>query len=181
MSDAIWERVVEHLNVQLGGMDRPRHQVNSKWKDLQKICNDFKCIFNRKMNSLASGGSKVDALKDEQSKYQRLSNQKTFSEEKSLGCFEIPYEMVASKKSRRRIPASFFKTNQNFFIECIYNIFRCTISTGVQPTTPKNELTASKTTKKKESSIWSINIKWNRWSGQRNCRHPHCEQSRGGR
>nr|KAJ0193967.1 hypothetical protein LSAT_V11C800414940 [Lactuca sativa] len=32
--NAFWERVLTHFTVQMGGLDRSRHQVNSKWKDL---------------------------------------------------------------------------------------------------------------------------------------------------
>ncbi|CAH1420648.1 unnamed protein product [Lactuca virosa] len=44
----------------MGGLDRSRHQVNSKWKDLQKKCNAFNSIYNHKMNSVASGRSEAD-------------------------------------------------------------------------------------------------------------------------
>ncbi|XP_023772676.1 glutathione S-transferase T3-like [Lactuca sativa] len=76
--DAFWERVLEHFSVQMGGSDRSRHQVNSKWKDLQKKCNAFNCIYNRKMNSVASGRSEADVLQSSLSEYRRTINQKGF-------------------------------------------------------------------------------------------------------
>ncbi|CAH1421860.1 unnamed protein product [Lactuca virosa] len=62
----------------MGGSDRSRHQVNSKWKDLQKKCNAFNDIYNRKMNSVASGRSEVDVLQSSLSEYRGTINQKGF-------------------------------------------------------------------------------------------------------
>ncbi|CAI9270690.1 unnamed protein product [Lactuca saligna] len=76
--DAFGERVLEHFNVQMGGLDLSRHQVNSKWKDLQKKCNAFNDIYNCKMNSVASGRSKADVLQSSLSEYRRTINQKGF-------------------------------------------------------------------------------------------------------
>ncbi|CAH1422697.1 unnamed protein product [Lactuca virosa] len=76
--DAFWERALAHFNVQMGGSDRSRHQVNSKWKDLQKKCNAFNDIYNRKMNSVASGRSEADVLQSSLSEYRRTINQKGF-------------------------------------------------------------------------------------------------------
>ncbi|CAH1436638.1 unnamed protein product [Lactuca virosa] len=61
-SDAFCERVLKHFNIQMGGSDRSRHQVNSKWKDLQKKCNAFNRIYNYKMSTVASGRSEADVL-----------------------------------------------------------------------------------------------------------------------
>ncbi|CAI9285752.1 unnamed protein product [Lactuca saligna] len=74
--DAFWERVLDHFSVQMGGSDWSRHQLNSKWKDLQKKCNAFKGIYNCKMNSMASGRSEADALQSSLSEYRRTINQK---------------------------------------------------------------------------------------------------------
>ncbi|CAH1432335.1 unnamed protein product [Lactuca virosa] len=60
----------------MGGSDQSRHQVNSKWKDLQKKCNAFNGIYNRKMSSAASGRSEVDVLQSSLSEYRRTINQK---------------------------------------------------------------------------------------------------------
>ncbi|CAI9290161.1 unnamed protein product [Lactuca saligna] len=60
----------------MGGSDRSRHQVNSKWKDLQKKCNVFNGIYNRKMNNVASRRSEADVLQSSLSEYQRTINQK---------------------------------------------------------------------------------------------------------
>ncbi|CAI9290301.1 unnamed protein product [Lactuca saligna] len=81
--DAFWDRVLEHFNVQIGGSDRTRHQVNSKWKDLQKKCNAFNCIYNRRMNSVASGRSEADVLKASLSEYRSTINQKSFPHQKA--------------------------------------------------------------------------------------------------
>nr|KAJ0203660.1 hypothetical protein LSAT_V11C500271970 [Lactuca sativa] len=81
--DAFWDRVLEHFNVQIGGSDRTRLQVNSKWKDLQKKCNAFNCIYNRRMNSAASGRSEADVLKASLSEYRSSINQKSFPHQKA--------------------------------------------------------------------------------------------------
>nr|KAJ0216069.1 hypothetical protein LSAT_V11C300107810 [Lactuca sativa] len=52
---------------------------------MQKKCNAFNCIYNRKMNSVPSRRSKVDVLKASQSEYRRTINQKAFPHEKNLG------------------------------------------------------------------------------------------------
>ncbi|CAH1426215.1 unnamed protein product [Lactuca virosa] len=76
--DAFWEMVLEHFSVQMGGLERSRHQVNSKWKDLQKKCNAFNSIYNRRMNSVASRRSGADVLQSSLSEYQWTINQKCF-------------------------------------------------------------------------------------------------------
>ncbi|CAI9275376.1 unnamed protein product [Lactuca saligna] len=81
--DAFWDRVLENFNVQIGGSDRTRHQVNSKWKDLQKKCNAFNCIYNRGMNSVASRRSEADVLKASPSEYRSTINQKSFPHQKA--------------------------------------------------------------------------------------------------
>lgn len=62
--DAFLERILENFNVQLGGLDRSQHQVNSKWKNFHRKCNEFKCIYNPRMNSLVNGRYEADVLKD---------------------------------------------------------------------------------------------------------------------
>ncbi|CAH1423520.1 unnamed protein product [Lactuca virosa] len=62
----------------MGGSDRSGHQVNSKWKDLQKKYNAFNGIYNRKMSSVASGRSEADVLQSSLSEYRRTINQKGF-------------------------------------------------------------------------------------------------------
>nr|KAJ0193571.1 hypothetical protein LSAT_V11C800451590 [Lactuca sativa] len=44
----------------MGGLDLSRDQVNSKWKDLQKKCNAFNYIYNRKMSIVACGRSEAN-------------------------------------------------------------------------------------------------------------------------
>nr|KAJ0224802.1 hypothetical protein LSAT_V11C100018130 [Lactuca sativa] len=68
MFDAFWEKVLEHFNVQMGGLDQSRHQK----------CNAFNDIYNRKMNSMASGRSEADVLQSSLSEYRRTINQKGF-------------------------------------------------------------------------------------------------------
>ncbi|CAH1425355.1 unnamed protein product [Lactuca virosa] len=72
----------------MGGSDRSRHQVTSKWKDLQNKCNAFKSIYNRKMNSVASGISEADALHSSLREYQRSINQKAFPHQQTWDWFK---------------------------------------------------------------------------------------------
>nr|KAJ0203462.1 hypothetical protein LSAT_V11C500261760 [Lactuca sativa] len=81
--NAFWDRVLEHFNVQTGGSDWTRPQVNSKWKNLQKKCNAFNCIYNRRMNNVASEKSEADVLKASLSEYRSTINQKTFPHQKA--------------------------------------------------------------------------------------------------
>lgn len=76
---------------------------------------------------------------------------------------------------------SFFKTNQIICIQHLHKIFRCTISTYIWPTTPRNKLIASETTKGKKATSGSLTLNESLiWSTKfLTIWHPH-EQSRYG-
>ncbi|XP_023750223.1 uncharacterized protein LOC111898555 [Lactuca sativa] len=108
--DAFWDRVLEHFNVQIGGSDQTRHQVNSKWKDLQKKCNTFNCIYNRRMNSVASGRSEADVLKASLSEYRSTVNQKSFPHQKA-------WEWLKDHEKWALYPPRFPQQQQPFNVE----------------------------------------------------------------
>ncbi|CAH1430999.1 unnamed protein product [Lactuca virosa] len=105
----------------MGGSDRSRHQVNSKWKDLQKKCNAFNGIYNCKMNSLASGRSEADVLQSSLSEYRRTINQKGFLHQQAWEWLKDNAKWAFVTKVRE-YSASFFKTNQNIFIQRLHII-----------------------------------------------------------
>lgn len=86
------------------------------------------------MNSLATERSEVDALKDAQKEYQRLSNKKKFFMKK-FGIFEHHAKWLQGKTVGEESSHPSSKETKTSSSNA-YTRSSCIISTPIQPTTP---------------------------------------------
>ncbi|KAL4583961.1 hypothetical protein LXL04_008549 [Taraxacum kok-saghyz] len=76
---AFWQDILKHLCTQIQGSDRSRHQLNSKWKDLQRKVNNLNCIYNRLKNRPTSERSDIDILKAAHTEYLKQNKNEPMS------------------------------------------------------------------------------------------------------
>ncbi|CAI9287106.1 unnamed protein product [Lactuca saligna] len=77
-------------------------------KDLQKKCNAFNSIYNRKMNNVASGRYEADVLQSSLSVYHRIINQKGFPHQQAWEWFKdnTKWELVTKVAEDSPPPSS---------------------------------------------------------------------------
>jgi len=84
--ESFWGQALEYFCKELGGSDRTVHQVNSKWKEMNKKITKFNDIYKNKLAAQRqSGQSEADILKLALTEYRNLNKNKGFSHEAAWG------------------------------------------------------------------------------------------------
>ena len=79
-TDSFWKRVLKYFANELGGTKRSHHQLNSKWRQMNRKVLAFNGIYNNLVNSRRSGQSDDDVKKNAY-KFYRTTQQANFVHE----------------------------------------------------------------------------------------------------